>query len=264
VHVLIEPTEEEEHSLLATQVVVVNNSSDRAYVGLPAGHAGPTAGDAQERPETLRFAVPPDASEVGIIDGLAVEDLVTTDSGFTDTTPWVPGERQVAFSYSLPYDGSDYVFRTSLDFPADTVNILMPKDAASLEIGSPFTQDETVLQGQTYLRARAENLETGAAIEATLTGLPRSGEGSNAQTRLLAALAVAAVGVVTLLGYNLYRSAKGGRLAAVSAADAGEREKANLLLVIVEMDRRHEAGEIAEAEYSRRRTEAKQRLEAIW
>jgi hypothetical protein len=96
VHVLIEPNEEEEHSLLATQVVVVNNSSDRAYVGLPAGQAGPTAGDAQERPETLRFAVPPDASEVGIIDGLLVEDLVTTDSGFTDTTPWVPGERQVA------------------------------------------------------------------------------------------------------------------------------------------------------------------------
>jgi hypothetical protein len=241
--------------------VVVNNSSDRpTWACRRTGRNW--ADDAQERPR--RFASVPRRFGSGIIDGLLVEDLVTTDSGFTDTTPWVPGERQVAFSYSLPYQGSDYVFSTSLDFPADTVTILMPKDMASLESGSPFTQDETVLQGETYLRARAENLEAGATIQATLTGLPRSGEGSNVQTRLFAALAVAAVGVVTLLGYNLYRSAKGGRLAAVSVADASERERANLLLAIVELDRQHEAGGIAEPEYRRRRTEAKQRLEAIW
>jgi hypothetical protein len=250
VHLLIE-TDEEARTLLVTEVALINNSSDRTYVGTGAD-------DPQERPETLRFAVPPDALEVAIIDGLVVDDLVTTDSGFTDTSPWVPGERQVAFSYSLPYEGSDYTLRTSLDLPADTVIILMPKVTAGLETGGPFTQDDTVFQEQPYVRARAENLEEGAPIEAVLTGLPGGGEG-NAQKAVFAALVVAAVGTAAVAAFTLYRR---------SRRDGGdyptETEKAGLLLTIVELDRQHEAGEVPEPEYSRRRTEAKRRLEAVW
>jgi hypothetical protein len=256
VHVVIQP-DKESHSIQVSELLVINNTGDRTYVGTDQGQAN----DPQQRPETVSFAVPPDASEVGIIDGLLVEDLVVTDFGFTDTSPWVPGERQVAFSYSLPYQGTEYVFRTLLDFPADTVNILMPKEGANLESGSPFTQDETVLQDQPYLRAKADNLEAGAPIQAILTDLPRGGGGSNVQTAIFAALVVAALGVVGVFAYNLYRRS---RLATVAVEDPNEREKATLLLAIAELDRQHEAGEIADAEYDRRRAEAKQRLEAIW
>jgi hypothetical protein len=261
-HVVIQ-VDEESDSLLVSELLVINNTSDRAYIGQPAGQADPAAGDPQKasRRETLRFAVPPGASDVAIVDGLLIEDLVTADFGFSDTSPWVPGTRQVAFSYSLPYQGSDYVFRTALDIPADTVNILMPKGKAKLESGSPFTQDETDLQGEPYFRARADNLEAGATIQAILTDLPSGGGGSGVQTAMFVALIAAALGVVAVVAYNLYRRS---RLAAVGVEDAGEREKAGLLLAVAELDRQHDAGEIAEAEYNRRRDEAKSRLEAIW
>jgi hypothetical protein len=253
VHVVIQ-ADKENRSLLVSELIIINNSGDRTYVG-------PAADDPQKRPETLRFALPPDAVDVAIIDGLLPEDLIGTDFGFTDTSPWVPGVRQAAFSYSLPYRGSDYVFRITLDFPADTVNVLMPKGEANLESGSPFTQDETALQGQPYVRARAENLEAGAPIQAILTGLPRGGGGSGVQSTIFVVLVVAALGVLAVFGYSLYRRR---RLAAAAVEDASEREKASLLLTIAELDRQHEAGEIGDAQYRRRRAEAKKRLEAIW
>jgi hypothetical protein len=252
-HVVIE-ADEESQSLVVSELIVVDNSGDRTYVG-------EAADESQQRPETLRFSVPSDALEVGIIDGLLVEDLITTDSGFTDTSPWVPGSRQVAFSYSLPYEGSDYVFRTSLDLPTDTVSILMPKGKASLASESPFIQEETVFEGQAYLRARAENLEAGAPIQAILTGLPDGGGGGNVQGAVFAALAAAALGVVAVAAYTIYRRS---RPAAVTVEDSNEREKAGLLLAIAELDRQHEAGEIGDSEYRRRRAQAKERLEAIW
>ena len=252
-HLVIE-ADEESQSLIVSEVMVISNSGDRTYVGSPAD-------DAQGQPHTLRFAVPPDALEVGIIDGLLVEDLIITDFGFTDTSPWVPGSRQVAFSYSLPYQGSDYVFRTTLDFPADTVNIMMPKGETGLEISSPFIQGETVLEGQAYLRAQAEGLETGAAIQAVLTDLPHRGDGGNIQRTVVAALVVAALGVVAVAAYTRYRRP---RPAAVTVEDSNEREKADLLLAIAELDRQHEAGDISETEYHRRRDRTKERLETMW
>jgi len=262
-HVVIQ-VDKGSHSLLVSELLVINNTGDRTYVGKPLQQPDPALGDSHTAVggnETMRFAVPPGASDVGIVDGLLVEDLVTSDFGFTDTSPWLPGTRQVAFSYSLPYQGSDYVFRTALDFPADTVNILMPKGEAKLESTSPFTQDETVLQEEPYYRARADNLAAGASIQAILTNLPSGGGGSGVQTAVFAALIAAALGVVAVFAYNLYRRS---RLVAVAVEDAGEREKAGLLLAIAELDRQHDAGEIAEAEYNRRRAEAKSRLEAIW
>ena len=254
VHVVIQ-ADKQSQSLLVSELIAVNNAGDRTYVAAPSA-------DSQERPKTLRFAVPPDASDVGIIDGLTVEDLVPTDFGFADTSPWVPGMRQVAFSYSLPYQGSDYVFRTALDLPTDAVNILMPKGEAGLESASPFTQDETVLQGQTYLRAKAENLEAGASIQAILTDLPKGGGGGrNLQEVVFAVVVAAALAATAVVAFTLYRRS---RLAAAAVGDPSEREKANLLLAIAELDRQHEAGEIEDGEYGRRRSQAKERLEAMW
>lgn len=262
-HVVIQVDEESE-SLLVSELLVITNTGDRTYVGQPVEQTDPALGDSHPPTSgnvTMRFAVPPGASDVGIVDGLLVEDLVTSDFGFSDTSPWVPGTRQVAFSYSLPYQGSEYVFRTSLDIPADTVNILMPKGKARLESASPFTQGEAVLQGEPYFRARADNLEAGATIQAILTDLPSGGGRSSVQTAVFAALIAAALGVVGVVAYNLYRRS---RLAEAAVPDAGEREKAGLLLAIAELDRQRDAGEIGEAEYKRRRAEAKSRLEAIW
>lgn len=261
-HVVIQ-VDEESDSLLVSELLVINNTGDRTYVGLPVEQTNPALGESHPPiggNETLRFAVPPGASDVGIVDGLLIEDLITADFGFIDTSPWVPGTRQVAFSYSLPYEGSDYVLRTSLDIPADTVNILMPKGKAKLESASPFTQDEAVLQDEPYFRASANNLEAGATIQAILTDLP-SGDGSGVQIAIFVVLIAAALGVVGIVAYNLYRRS---RLAAAGVEDAGEREKAGLLLAIAELDRQHDASEITEAEYNRRRDEAKSRLEAIW
>jgi hypothetical protein len=261
-HVVIQ-VDKGSNSLLVSELLVINNTGDRAYIGQPFQQANPALGDSHPDigNETMRFAVPAGASNVGIVDGLLVEDLVTSDFGFSDTSPWLPGTRQVAFSYSLPYQGSDYVFRTALDIPADTVNILMPKGEAKLESGSPFTQDETVLQEEPYLRARADNLEAGATIQAILTDLPSGGSGSGVQTAIFVALIAAALGVLAVVAYSLFRRS---RLAAVGVEDAGDREKAGLLLAIAELDRQHDAGQISEAEYNRRRAEAKSRLEAIW
>ena len=251
-HLVMMP-DEETGSLVVSELIVIENSGDRTYVGAAAD-------DPQEERQTLSFFVPVDALEVTIIDGLLVDNLVGTDFGFVDSAPWEPGTREVVFSYSLPYQGSDYVFRTELDFPADTVSILLAKSAGGLESGAPFVEDETVIQGQTYLRASADNLEAGAPIQVNLTDLPDVG-GGNRDQAIFAALVVAVLGVAVVAGFTLYRRS---RLAAVFAEDPVEREKANLLLSIAELDRQHEAGEIQDAEYHRRRTQAKERLETIW
>jgi hypothetical protein len=104
-HVVIQ-VDEESDSLLVSELLAINNTGDRTYVGLPAEQANPALGDSHppiSGNETMRFAVPPGASDVAIVDGLLIEDLVTSDFGFSDTSPCCVG--RAAFSYPLPYQG---------------------------------------------------------------------------------------------------------------------------------------------------------------
>lgn len=164
-HVVLE-ADSEAQVLRVLEVVQVVNEGDRAYVGTAAGD-GP--------PLTLLFSLPEGAVQVQPMQGLVPEDLVATPDGVADTAPVVPGQREVALAYDLPYTSSDLLFRKTLPYATDRFAFLLLDVGARLESPSLASLERVDMGGRQYLKLAADSLEAGTPVEVSLRGLPLAG-----------------------------------------------------------------------------------------
>ena len=205
-----------------------------------------------------------------MISGLNANSVVQIDRGFGVFMPLLPGEREVAFGYQVPYSGSsiDLIKRTV--YPTDNFAILALEEH-NLRIDSEdLTVQATPIGDRRYVVGSAESLTARAEVKVRVEGLPTPSiqvrlerlfeRVSGTQASLFVLLGV--VLVLPLL-YAAYRIRGGLRREAASAAavaptapDAGE----GLLLEVAQLDDDFAAGSVAEDDYRRRRAELKQRL----
>src|SRR5574341_1144760 len=120
-HVLFSVGEE---SLRAEELLVVHNAGDRAYIGAKEVSGG--------RRATLQFTLPAGAREVQYGDGLMACCIVPEERGFVDTMDVKPGERKVAFSYTLPPDGRRVQFVRPVDYPTEAVEVFVPEGGVEI------------------------------------------------------------------------------------------------------------------------------------
>ena len=62
----------------------------------------------------MRFALPPDATNVTVQSDLRGGEVISVGTGFALTAPVPPGEHSVDFAYTFPYEGSSVAYRNSL------------------------------------------------------------------------------------------------------------------------------------------------------
>lgn len=234
------------------------NIGDRTYVGAATSPGEP-------RP-TLRFPLPPGATNLVPQAGLAPNDVTPTPDGFTISSPVVPGRHQLAFSYSIPAQGGMLVLTKQLAYPALGFSLYVPQ--IGLRVSSPQLQPqgEAQLGGQTYTVYSAQSLPRGAVLQIQLDGLPTAGADIHRLTWPLL------VGGAALLGLGLVvarrrrvqqRSVPAVAAVAPGAADAPYSERVELLLALARLDERYERGELSATEYEAERAAWKQRLVAL-
>ena len=107
-------------TLWALEIVKLVNDSDLTYI--PG--SGPM--------DLLRFGLPPDADNLTVDTGLIGADVLQVDRGFAVVAPVPPGEHEVMYAYSFPYDGEELDLTKSLLYGAAGLRILVPEEVGGL------------------------------------------------------------------------------------------------------------------------------------
>gem|GEM_PF-470774 len=271
-------------TLRVGELYIVDNSGDRAYVGEAAKPGDP--------PVTLRFSLPAGATHLDFQDVRMEESTTRTADGFTDSLPIPPGQRQVFFSYEIPFSPPNYKFVRKLDYGSANVNVLISDVGQQVNV-TLLTQRETREGGSglKFLNYIGTNMAAGQEITIDMTNLPQrvaqpgSETGSMASSR--AAEASSTQDIVKWLGIGLallvvgaavgYPLLKGRRVSLPArrplaqqrppqrAPESGlevelERRRRQLLTEVARLDDRFEMGDLDEASYQSQRAALKSQL----
>ena len=108
-------------------------------------------------------------------------DVVQVDRGFAVIGSVPPGEHDIMYTYSFPYDGAETTFEKSFPFGADNLRVLSPNEVLTLpsqDIGAP---EPVTIGERPYQLIETTNIERGKRINVHLSGLPRTTLADRAQ-----------------------------------------------------------------------------------
>jgi hypothetical protein len=177
----------------AVHLFRVINDGDRTYIGEMEGAIGQP---------TVQFLLPIDAKELQVSGGSAPQDFIGWDTGFADTAPLVPGEKEILATYAIPYGEADLLFRRTILNPTGKLEILVRGGLPVLNGPTLSGPVATEIEGVTYLLVEAHSLPADALIELRLSDLPLSEPGREVPDLLFpligAGIATVAIAVLYL------------------------------------------------------------------
>jgi mono/diheme cytochrome c family protein len=243
-----------------------SNLGDRAYVGVV---------NEDGLRETVRMALPEEAQELALQNGIIGVDFLETDEGLVATAPVIPGVEsfEVAFVYAVPYGGADLSLDRAMYYDSASVNGLLMDVGANLESDILAFDGERSAQGQTFLQYTAQNLPAGETLPIHLVDLDKiefatTSEPAGATTvmpstlnqkaLLWMMLGLGALSIVFGLAYPLLRLRFAGEAPASESDLMQERQR--LLLTLARLDQAYKAGELNETVYRRARERHKVEL----
>ena len=221
-------------TLWALEIVKLVNDSDRTYVPGP----GPM--------QLLRFGLPPKADDLTVDTGLIGADVLQVDRGFAITAPVPPGEHEVMYAYSIPYDGNEMEFTKSLPYGAAGLRILVPEEVGGLS--GPGEVERVTIGDRPYRLLTGTDLPRGAKVPFQLVSLPQASLGD----RALQGVRWVRLEYAVVVGLGLVMAALIA-FALVSRTPGESAERVRLVRVIASLDSAFEAGEIGHIEYERAR-----------
>ncbi len=221
-------------TLWALEIVKLVNDSDLTYI--PG--SGPM--------DLLRFGLPPRAGDLTVDTGLIGADVLQVDRGFAVVAPVPPGEHEVMYAYSFPYDGEELDLTKSLLYGAAGLRILVPEEVGGLSGAGEI--ERVTIGDRPYRVLTGADLPRGAKVPYRLVSLPQATIGDRALQGLdwirleYAAIVGLALAMASLIAYALVRR---------TPAESSERLR--LVRVIASLDAAFEAGEIGRTEYEQAR-----------
>lgn len=238
------------------EVISIQNSGTTAFVGTPTG-------DANKPMRLLRFATPPNASDLSLGLGFDGAQIVTTDKGFGATATVPPGTTEFAFGIDIPYTGTTADVSYKAIYPTARVVVLVSPDM--FVNGRDFQAQGIVNSlGSNYQVFTVANTKAGGQVALQLTGLTQAGEKSYLDAHVLTILA-AILALLALLALLLYLR-RGNLAPALGLAPAiawqpvdestrrpvevdgntdGERER--LLRELLALERSHAVGSVSDS-----------------
>ncbi len=235
--------------------VAIVNSSDRSFVS-NVGQTGTM--------DFLRFSLPPSYLNLDVQSNLGGGQVVPVDRGFGLTTPIPPGHHEILFTYLIEYEGSTLNFARSFPFGANSFEVMIPEDLATLTIPGMEVIDTADIGGTRFFTVQEQDIPRDTKFEITIQELPRPSFLQSVQSTL-GGSAAALIGIPTFLGLVLaglliyvmvLRRSRGPM--PVMVAPEGDRQA--LIASIARLDERFERGEIEEKDYEEKRTALKSKL----
>ncbi len=235
-------------SLGVTQIIVLQNTSDRTYIGKPL--LGPHRA-------TLTLPILAGASNLQFENPEAGATTLVGSTVLTYTLPVYPGMDQIVYAYELSYTSSNYPFRLTMPFDSAQVRILLADvggtiNSTQFATPAPFSAPT----GQKFLQTTMTNVTAGTTLNATFTKLPAGAEApAQIPDQNTLAIALGIVGAVALAVFAL--------LIRPFLNRRKQSPRDEILEEIVALDDDFEAGKIAEEEYRAERAELKAELKEL-
>jgi 5-hydroxyisourate hydrolase-like protein (transthyretin family) len=276
-NVLIREPDVQRGVLTVSEVFVLQNLNNRAYVGSFDASKG--------KPNALRFTLPQGAKNIALGKGFDGYHVIQVDRGFASDAALLPGSNEFSFSFELPYTATTYDFQYETIYPTVQLSFLVdPNLHASVNTLKPSGVVEA--NNHSYLVFKGTVLPARQQITLHLEGLPQSKNASapsfNATTIWLLVGGVLLCALVALTWF-LYRSRRraetvavtnkrsSGRSRASIPMDTGKRQTAasreerqeKLLQELLQLDKDYEAGKLTKPVYEERRSKTKARLRSL-
>ncbi len=247
-HIVITP---QQGSLMIMEFYNFKNSGDKSYVGTK-----PVTPDGKK--ETIRFSLPPEATEIEYGMGLMDCCVVINQGALIDTMAVEPGIREISFAYRVNYSGGTYNLARTIDFPTDMINVLIEGEGIKVASENLTSMGQIDIEGTPFTYLAGQQLARNASISTSLSGLP---EGSIQGKLLWAGAGLAVVAVLLAVGYPALRRRSQPQPAL--ARGQGPRPTGNreaLIEEIARLDDDFEAGNIPEEQYQQLRSQKKAQL----
>ncbi len=152
--------------IAAVQLFSLENRSDTTLV--PDLTAMPVLGQFS----FLRFSLPPDASDLDVATDLVGGEVIPVGTGFAITAPVPPGEHQVSFTFTVPYEGDTLAWRDNTLQGADAFRLLIPAEFGGIGVGGLPSGETIAVSDVSYRVWQANNIAPGGGVNLALTGLP--------------------------------------------------------------------------------------------
>lgn len=230
-------------SLQVKEFVFFVNDSDRTYIGSREIAADGTRAVSE-------FSLPGGATGLTPLSGLMECCIYSSEDGFVESMPLLPGAKEEAFSYQLEFTKDSYTLPLKIKYPTANYNLLVQGGAVSSD---QLTLEEPLDMGDmVFARLSGSNLAPGDTVIARLSGLPREGQNGI----LWAALTLLLLTAGSALLYLRQKQPR-GRSQPVASADRG---KESLLEELSRLDDAFADGQIDEEAYRRLRSGKKEQL----
>lgn len=234
-------------SISVAELLMFENKDKKIYVGSDM---------VDGKRETLEFRLPSDASNIQFIHGITSENVVQTESGFSDTSPVWPGVRRVVYTYTIPFKSGNNVIEDRVNYPTDSFLLLISDSAEKVTVEGLSGGDVVDIQNEKFVQWTGSNLKPGSSIVVTIN--------KSFDRESIAKWAAFCVVLLVVGGGILYAfvfKEKGfDRNESKKTLSDIEKERAMLIQEIAELDDRFEEGGLDEEIYRKARKEKKERL----
>ena len=218
----------------------------------------------------LRFALPPLATELNVRSNLPGGDIVSIGTGFAITSPVMPGDHNVEFSFRFPYEGDSISYRQSLPQGADIYQVLLPRGLEQVRVRPLRPAPPANIEGSEFLVWEERGIERGQGVALELVNLPQPSLASRLWDAVsgevfwqiaIPSVVGAVLAALLLLGtMRAYRPISLPVGPGRGTSESGLTRRETLVQEAAALDEEFQDGALAEDEYLRRRDALLSRL----
>ena len=236
----------EQGTLHVEEYFLFVNETDRTYIGSKEVNVDGTK-------ETLRFFLPEEATELQPGYGLMDCCIYDSESGFIDTMPVLPGNKEVLYSYRVDYKSGAYTFSRNVNYPTAGYALLIDGEGIGVDSNQLVAEEPMDIEGMRFNYFSGSDITSGEVIVAHLSGLP---EANNPGGIIWIALVLA----VLLGGFGFIYLMRKKRLQPASTEDSLDQRRQKLLVELAQLDDNFGDGKIPETTYRNLRAARKAEL----
>ncbi|MBI4304000.1 MAG: hypothetical protein HY665_06670 [Chloroflexi bacterium] len=239
----------EQGNLLVKSYSLFGNDANLTYIG--------SKQLAPDKKETLKFFLPAGATEMEY--GLDLMECCIIIGGevLSDTMAVLPGSKEIAYTYKLPYKADAYTFTQKFDYSTGRFDLLVQQgDGISVSASNLVQEQPVSIEGKNFNRYSLQDISAGDVLDVQLSGLPKGSGSSVVRVLTFGLVALALAGGV---GYVVTKR-KTPQPVPVRAENTSAGDKRRLLAELARLDDDFDAGRIGEDAYNRQRMAKKAQL----